>query len=123
MEKLTAEQPLGRFSGLGPLGLENKFTGDAPEIFATIISNIVGLMTVIGAIWFLVQIIIAGLQWLSAGDDKQKLAGAKSKLGTSIIGFGIVVLAIVIARIMARLLKVDIVFDPVTIIEILKPGP
>lgn len=117
MQKLAAEQQLGTFKGLGPLGLEGKTPADAPAIFALVISNIVGLMTVIGALWFLIQIIIAGLQWLSAGDDKQKLAGAKSKLGTSIIGFGIVVLAIVIARIIAAFLGIRVVFDPVIIIN------
>ena len=124
-EVYAAEVPLGGqkggFEGLGPLGLVNIPAGDAPRVFATVIGNVIGLMTVIGALWFLFQVIIAGYSWLSAGNDKQKLAEAQGKLSSAVVGFGVVALAIVVVRVVATFLNIDIVLDPINAVRILTP--
>lgn len=121
----TKEVPIGGsgggFGGIGPLGLEGKQPGDAPAVFATVISNIVGFLTLVGAVWFIFQVIISGYSIMSAGGDKQKLSDAKSKLTSSIIGLGVVVLAIVLVRLVATLLKIDVVLDPTKAIDLLTP--
>ena len=112
----------GGFGGLGPLGLEGKQLTEAPIIFAAVVSNIIGFMTVVGAIWFTFQVIIAGFTWLSSGGDKQKVADARSKLTNAIVGIVVVVLAIVIVRLVAVLLKIEVaVFDIPAVVERLTP--
>lgn len=113
--------PKGGFEGLGPLGLVGIPASEAPRVFAQVIGNIIGFMTVIGALWFLFQVIIAGYNWLGAGNDKQKLAEAQGKLTSSVIGFGVVALAIVVVRLVATLLGIDIALDPIKVIPLLTP--
>lgn len=118
---MPRSEPIGTFEGIGPLGLEGKTPADAPEIFAMIITNVVGFMTVIGGLWFLFQVLIAGFNWLGAGGDKQKLAEAQAKLTSGVVGFGVVALGIVLVRLVAALLKVDLILDPVKAIPMLTP--
>lgn len=111
----------GEFRGIGPLGLEGKAVADAPVVFGTIISNVIGFMTIVGALWFIFQVMIAGYNWMTAGGDKQKLADAKGKVTSSIVGLGIVALAVVLVRLVALLLKIDVVLDPINAIKLLSP--
>lgn len=113
--------PKGGLKGIGPLGLEGRSPAEAPQIFANVISNVIGFMTIIGALWFLFQAIIAGYNWLGAGGDKQKVADARSKLTNAIFGMGVVALAIVLVRLVATLLKIEDVLDPIKAVQMLTP--
>ena len=122
MSYLAASQPIGgEFKGIGPLGLEGKSATDAPVLFATIISNIVGFLTIVGALWFLFLVIIAGYGIMSAGGDKQKIADARGKLTSGVIGLGVVAVGIVLVRLVALLLGIDVVLDPTKAIDLLTP--
>jgi len=66
---------------------------DAGNQIAKILSGVVGFLTVAAAIWFLFQILIAGLGWISAGGDKNKLTEARERLTNSFIGLTVVVAA------------------------------
>lgn len=114
------EEPLGSFKGLGPLGSPTE--GTATTLFASVLSSVIGFMTIIGALWFLFQVIISGYNWLSAGGDKQKIAEAQSKLTNAIIGLIVVVAAIFVVRLVTDLLGIPDVLDPAGIIDQLKPG-
>ena len=72
---MAAESLNESITGLGPLG---NFANDAAgagafKTFNLLISQIVAFLTVGGAIWFIIQIFIGALGWLSAGGDKQPL--------------------------------------------------
>lgn len=109
------------FGGIGPLGLIGISPEQAPKVFAQVIGNIIGFMTVIGALWFLFQVIIAGYNWLGAGNDKQKISEAQGKLTYAVVGFGVVALAIVVVRLVATLLNIDIALDPIKVVPLLTP--
>lgn len=106
-------------TGIGPLG--NFTPVDAARIFGSIISSIIGFLTVVAGLWFIFNIIIAGYGWLSAGGDKQKLADAQAKLTSSVIGLLVVVVAIFFVRFVTALLEIELVLDPVKVIERLQP--
>lgn len=46
-------------TGIGPLGLEGN-AGGGPTMFAKILSIIVGVMTFVAGIWFVIKVITAG---------------------------------------------------------------
>ena len=66
---------------------------DAGNQIAKILSGVVGFLTVAAAIWFLFQILIAGLGCISSGGDKNKLTEARERLTNSFIGLTVVVAA------------------------------
>lgn len=110
---MASPVPLGDIQGLGPLGT---FTNDALGVgafktFNVLISQIVAFLTVGGAIWFIIQIFIGALGWLSAGGDKQHLETAKKRLLDAVTGLLILVLAYSFIYIVGNFLGINIL-DP-----------
>ncbi|MEK7163967.1 MAG: hypothetical protein AAB768_02365 [Patescibacteria group bacterium] len=104
MLKLLAQTPSTPFpegfQGLGPLGGETSpgiyqiFTGATAGIkFNRFFSISVGVMTVVAGIWFMIQIFLAGIEWLSSSGEKQAVQNAQKKISHSIIGLLIVVIS------------------------------
>ncbi len=80
--------------GLGNFGEEtNLGKVDLIPAVANIINIILGFLGVIA----IVIIIIAGFQWMTAGGNEEKIAGAKKMLGAGIIGLVIILAAFAIA--------------------------
>ena len=97
----------GNFSGPGELGLGGG-TGDAPGIFSDLISSVIGLMTIIAGIYFLIVFITGGIGWISAGGDKQKLETAQQRLLNGVIGIVVVIAAIFIVDLIGGIIGFDI---------------
>jgi len=84
---------IGSGEGFGPWA-EKIIGGTQPEsLLATIISNIIGAMTIGAGIWFLFQAIIAGYNYMNAAGDKVRIENAGRKLTNSLIGIALVVAA------------------------------
>lgn len=111
----------GGFGGIGPLGLENIRPEDAPRVFATVISNILAFMTIVGVLWFTFMVFIAGYNWLASGGDKQKLGDARAKLSAAVFGLVLVVIAIFFVRLITTLLGIEIALDPIKAVQMLTP--
>lgn len=73
--------------GLGPFAN----TTNGPSALAKVISGIIGIITVAATIWFMFQLLIGGLNWLSSGGEKQKLTEARDRITNAFIGLIIVV--------------------------------
>lgn len=72
-----------------------------------LLNNVLRLMIVIGGIWALLNIIIAGYGFLSAADDPKKIVAAWNKIWQSALGLLIMVISFVIAAILGYLLFKD----------------
>jgi len=68
-------------------------TQQAGGMVVYILSRVVGFLTIAASLWFLIQILIAGLAWISAGGEKNKLTEARERLTNSFIGLVVVVAA------------------------------
>ncbi len=105
---------LGNMSGIGPLGNVGgpgqEHYNDAFQRVETLISNVLGLLTIIAGIWFLLQIILAALSWINSGGDKQNIQTAQKKLTHAFIGLFIVVIAYALVGLIAKFLGLNI-FD------------
>lgn len=102
---------LGKFEGIGPLGGEGKMLEDPTTAifwFSKFISNTIGIMTIIAFIWFIFQLFIGSVAWLSSGGDKAKLQEAQKKITNAFIGLTIVIAAIFIVKLIEIILGIKI---------------
>ena len=85
--------------------------GDPTTQVEDTISMIIGFLTVVGVVYFAIQVILAGYSFLSSQGDKTKLEQARKKLTDSILGLTIIVVAVGLAALLAGLLGLDNIFD------------
>lgn len=95
--KLLAQAPIniapqGGFKGLGTGLFAN--VGNGIDALTRVISVTVGIMTVVAFIWFVLNVIIGGINIISSEGDKQKLELARHRIFNGIIGIVVVVVAI-----------------------------
>lgn len=102
--------------GLGPFGDIFWTKSSAGEKFGMAFSAIIGLLTVGASLFFIFQFLTAGIQWLSAGGDKNMLQQAQQKLTNGFIGLVIVVAAVAIIKIIGVFLGFDLL-NPASFIE------
>lgn len=57
-----------------------------PDTAGKILSNALSIFITVGIIASILSIIWAGIQWITSGGDKQKLASAKARITWSIVG-------------------------------------
>jgi len=117
MTNKLAALDLGRFVGLGPLGSPSATQQDpGASALANFISTVIGVMTIIAFIWFIFQLFIGAVDWLSSGGDKARLQEAQKKITTSIIGLTIVISAIFLIKIIEVIFNINIL-DIATLIK------
>jgi type IV secretion system pilin len=76
-----------------------------------IISSVIGIMTVFGAIFFTINIILAGFSLMSSRGDSEKTKSGKKRLTDGVIGLAIIVLAYGLGALITNLLGINNVFD------------
>lgn len=81
-----------------------------------IISTVIGVLTLVAFIFFVIQIILAGYAFISGQGDEKKIESARKRLTDGVLGITIVVLAFGLSSLIAKLLGLDNVFDIKTII-------
>lgn len=109
------------FKGIGPLGLEGKDPSQAGGIFNSLISTIIGVMTIIAFIWFTILFIIGGLGIMTAGGDKQKLEDGRNKIVMGITGVIVVIAGVFIIDLIGSLLGITDILNPGELLERIAP--
>jgi hypothetical protein len=125
MRDLIAQKEIFKsepFKGIGPLGLENKSSGDAPQIFNKFISGTIGLMTIIAAIWFIFVFITGAVGIISSGGDKAALETARKKITSGLIGLVVVVAAVFTIELIGWLIGFDLILNPAEFVINFTPG-
>ncbi len=123
---LLAQNPtnlgtIGQGSGFGPFDARVVSTNPLIQI-TRIISVIIGFITICAGIWFMFQLLIGALNWITSGGDKNKLTQAQDRLTNSFIGIVIVVAAYAITALVSLITGLDIL-NPQTLISVLKLTP
>ena len=92
---LYAPAALAQNGGLDTFGSNTNLGTNVPviETVANIINILLGFLGVIA----IIIIIVAGFQWMTAGGNEEKIAGAKKMLGAAVIGLVIILAAYAIA--------------------------
>ncbi len=106
-----APTPIGNIRGIGPLGFDEttgKTPADAAELFQTVLSNIVGVMSASAIIWFVFQFIVGAIGWISAGGYSKAIEEASERIMNAVSGIIIVLSSIVLISLLGFLLGIDI---------------
>lgn len=91
--------PPGGFKGFGKLGLDSGASANTADVvFQNFISSVIGLMSIIGIIWFVFLLISGAIGYMSAGNDKASLEAAKKKIVNGLIGLFLVIFGIFILK-------------------------
>ena len=102
-------------SPIQPPGLP--FTAETAGIDTeNLISTVVGFLTIVAGISFILYFIIAGFSWITAGGDPEKVKKAQANITNALIGLIIVAIAYTVTAIVGSLLGFDIL-NPATVIE------
>lgn len=88
-----------------------------------IITLIVGFLTIVAGLAFLIYFMVGGLSWLTAGGDKGKVESAKQQMTNGAIGMIIVVAAYGIVWIVGELLGIDILNPAALLQSLTGSGP
>ncbi|MBP7842966.1 hypothetical protein KA017_03095 [Candidatus Woesebacteria bacterium] len=86
-----------------------------------IISNIVGFLTIIGAIFFIVYFLMAAMEWITSGGDSGKLTTARNKMMQGILGLVILVAAYGIIGLIGSIVGIELL-EPALLLESITPG-
>ena len=98
--------PEGGFKGFGILGLEGSTASEGPMVFANFISSAVGLITIIGVIWFIFIIVTGAVAIITSGGDKQAVEGAKKKITNGVIGLIVTISALFILNLIGTIIGI-----------------
>ena len=122
VERIGSIGDTSTFSGLGPLS--DLFNISNPVIvgnkIAGMMSIIVGFLTVVGGLWFIIQLVVGAFKWMTSGGDKNNVEQAKEHFTHAIISLGILVAAYMIAALVGVVFGLDIL-NPQNIIPKLGP--
>jgi hypothetical protein len=89
-----------KISGAGIVPTSNE---DATTKIETYISNIIGILTIVAVIFFIIQIIFAGYGFLSSEGDEKKMETNRARLTNGVMGIFIIVVAVGIGSLIAKL--------------------
>jgi len=111
MSKLLAQNPLGSgFKRTSDSYNPEVVTNDSiVESVVNIISGIIGIITVVGAIFFIVYFFIAAFQWVTSGDDSKGVETARNKMLQGVIGLVVMVLGYSFIGIIGRIVGIDLI--------------
>lgn len=114
-------QGFGCGGGMGPignimcgiLGTNNQITQNTQVANSVnqLVSGIISFITIIAGLWFFIQFIIGGFQWISAGADKGLLEIARLRMLHAVIGLLIVVVSYIFVGLIGNIFGLNI-FNP-----------
>lgn len=88
----------------------------------SIISQVIGLLTVLGGIILIVYFIVAALNWISAAGDTGKIEKARNQMIQAISGMVILVAAYGLIGIISNFLGLSLLNPGNAILNIVQPG-
>jgi hypothetical protein len=87
----------------------------------TLISNLIGALTVVGSILFVVYFILGAFEWISSGGDKGKLEHARNRMMYGILGMIIIVGAYSLLGLLSGIIGLDFLNPAKQINDIVAP--
>ena len=85
-----------------------------------ILSTVIGFLSIIAVIFFVIQVILAGYAFISGQGDEKKIEAARKKLTDGILGLTIVVIAFGAGAFISKLLGLGNVFDLNSVVNLIK---
>lgn len=115
-----ADIQAGNIGGL-PGGYQGISPADAPSTLEKIISNTLGFLTIVGGLSFIIYTVLAGLTWITAREEGERLSKAKQMFTNALIGLALVVVSWALAGVVSTIFGFEIL-NPAKYIEQIAPG-
>lgn len=84
---------------------------DATLKFETLAGNLIGIITIIAVLFFIIQIIFAGYAFISSQGDQKVMESTRKRLTEAVLGLVIVIIALGLGNLIAYLLGLSGVLD------------
>ena len=110
----------GNIRGSGPLGLEGKLGSSSLSIFDFLLSSIIGIMTVIAAVYFAFLLISGAIGIITSSGDIDVYGLYRQRITAGLVGLTIILAGIFIIRFLGNLLGVPSILQPASIIVSLR---
>ena len=81
---------------------------DSPKQFAVIIATLWQTLIIVGGLAFLLYFLMGGMQWITAGGEKQKLQDAQSMITNGLIGLAVLAASYVIIKFLESVLGMNL---------------
>lgn len=118
--KLAQKVPLEPITGLGT-GYQTPGAIGAPLTTAeTLLSNVTGFLTVAGGVTFMIYIILAGLTWITAREQSERISKAKQMFTNAVVGLAIVAIAWAFTGVMKTIFGFEIL-NPAQVLKNVMP--
>ena len=108
MNKFLAANPFGTVNLPGTIS--SKYGGDALTAIGKLIQVVIWVLIIGAGLYALLNFVIAGYSFLSAGDDPKKVSGAWAMIWQSALGLAFAAGAFVLAAIFGQLIFGDPTF-------------
>lgn len=105
----------------GSIGDTTQYDGNSGTALEVIVSTIIGFLTVLSGLYFLIYFLLGAMSWITAGEDKTKLENARNKMTNAAIGLTIVVASFSIFYIVGKILGIDFLNLGTLIMDYLSP--
>jgi len=106
---LSAKTAAAQGIGLDP---NRDIPGVKPDVWnpaatlGIVIQNVIVIFFTIGALGFVIYFIWGAVDWILSGGDKEKIAGARKRITTSIIGLVVLSLSFVAMQVIGQILGI-----------------
>lgn len=81
--------------------------GDSTQTAELIISNVIGIITIVGVLYFIFQLMIAGFAFITTEGDKGKMEAARKRITESIMGLVVIIIALGVGALVATIFGID----------------
>lgn len=97
---LGDRQKAGAIPGITAVGNPNAGPGN-------ILSNVIRIMYAVGGMSVLLFVVWGAMDWITAGGDKEKIAGARRKIVNAFIGLTLLALSAFIVSLFGQIVGID----------------
>lgn len=106
--------------------LDGKDSGDGSEAFTNlemVISRIIGGLTIVGSIFFVIYFMLASFTWVTAGGDAGKIQKSRDQMVQGVLGLIIIIIAYSVVSAIGTVIGINILNPSQQIQEIFLTTP
>lgn len=92
-------------------GAQGEFGVSTDTTINQLITNAITIIFIIAAVLVLIMLIWGGIEWVLSGGDKEKVANARKRIISALIGMAIIALAFFIVTIVGQILGFNVLND------------
>jgi len=84
---------------------------DATAKFEKFAGQILGFVTIVGVLYFIIQIIFTGYSYIASKGDEKEMETSRKRLTESVLGLVIIIIAVGLGSLLAKLAGIPNVLD------------